>query len=41
LLCTAYGEKRFALSDLSRIKLIKSNKSEIDLTDYIKQLLEE
>ena len=41
LLCTTYGEKRFALSDLSRIKLIKSNKSEIDLTDYIKQLLEE
>lgn len=40
-LATAYGEKRFALSEISQIKLVLNNGSEVDLTDYIKHFLEE
>lgn len=40
-LATSYGEKRFALSEISQIKLVLNNGSEVDLTDYIKHFLEE
>ena len=40
-IATACGEKRFALSETSQVKLILSNGSEVDLTDYIKHFLEE
>ncbi len=41
MIATAYGEKRFALSETLQIKLVLSNGSEVDLTDYIKHFLEE
>ncbi len=40
-IATAYGEKRFSLTELSLIKLVLSNGSEVDLTDYINHFLED
>ena len=37
---TVYGEKRFSLSEVSRIKLINKDGTEKDLNDYIKHILE-